>query len=100
MMLVVSPLALQLTAVAELTITAEGPVMIKSLPFTATELHNTGSAKVNVIDDGVQEGGVMAPIAIGVCGARVNGVVAPAVTCLLQFPVKVLPSVPVAICTW
>jgi hypothetical protein len=60
----VSPLALQLTAVAELTMTADGPVMIKSDPLAATELHNMGSAKVNVIDEGVQGGGVTLPIAI------------------------------------
>jgi len=60
----VSPLALQLTAVAELVVTADGPIMIKSDPFAATELHNIRSAKVNVIDEGVQGGGVTLPIAI------------------------------------
>jgi hypothetical protein len=96
----VSPVALQLTAVAELTVAVEGPVMIKSLPLTATELQDIGSAKVNVIDVGVQGGGVTVPIATGACGARVNDVLSPAVTCRLQFPNNVLPSVPVVICTW
>jgi hypothetical protein len=99
-MLVVSPLALQLTAAAELTVTADGPVMIKSLPFTATELHNIGSAKVSVIDDGVQGGGVTLPIATAACGAIVNWTLLPAVTCLLHKPINVLPSLPVAAFTW
>jgi hypothetical protein len=97
---VVSPVALQLTAVAELTVTVEGPVTIKSLPFTATELHNIGSAKVSVIDDGVQGGGVTLPIATAVCGTIVNGALLPAVTCRLQIPANVLPSLPVAAFTW
>ena len=63
------------------------------------ELHNIGSAKVMIIDWGVQGGGVTVPIGKGACGASVNEAISPAVTCLPQFPNKVLPSLPAAICT-
>ena len=40
----VIPFGLQLTAVAEIIFTAEGPVITKSLPLAAIELQKTGSA--------------------------------------------------------
>ena len=99
MIVVVSPFALQLTAVAELTLTVDGPVITKSDPFAATELHKIGSANVNVIDDGVHPGGVTAPIAIAGAGTMVNGELLPAATCL-HWPSNVFPSDPDKACTW
>ena len=78
----VSPLALQLTAVAELTITADGPEIMKSVPLAAMELHSIGSANVSVMDDGVQDGGVTVPIAIVGCALSVNDELLPAGTSL------------------
>src|SRR5204863_8000260 len=99
-MLLVSPLPLQFMAVAEETVTAEGPVLIKSVPLGATELHKMGSANVNVIVWGVQGGGETVPIAMAGCGANTKLVLSPAVTCRLQFPIRVLPSEPLLTCTW
>ena len=57
----------QLMALAEVTVTVDIPVIIKSDPFAAMELHFTGSAKVIVIDEGEQGGGVTFPMAIEAC---------------------------------
>jgi hypothetical protein len=61
---VVSPFALQLTGVADVIVTAAGPVTVKSDPLTATEEHKIGSAKVNVMAEGIHVGGSTVPIGI------------------------------------
>ena len=83
-MVFVSPFALQLTAAAELTVTEDGPVMMKSDPLAAIELHNIGSPNVNVIDCGVQGGAGIVPIGTGGWAARTNCVLLPAVACRLH----------------
>jgi hypothetical protein len=75
----VSPLALQVP-VADSIVTAEGPVITKSLPFGAMELHNILSVKFKVREEGEQFGGGIVPIGIGGCGANINCVPVPAVT--------------------
>ncbi len=76
----VSPLPLQLTAAATVTVTSDGPVTIKSDPLAATELQFIASAKVKVIEVGEQAGGVIVPIGMGVCSATVNEVLLPGFT--------------------
>lgn len=97
---IVSPLALQLTAAAEFIVTAEGPVIVKSDPLAAIELHKMGSVKVSVTDCGRQGGVPIVPIAIGDCIGTVNAALLPAATCRPQRPTIVLPSLPVAALTW
>ena len=95
-MAVVSPLALQLTAVAPVTETAEGPVIVKSLPLAAMELQRTGSEKFKVSEVGRHPGWVTVPIGIALCTATVNGTLLPAGTGVLQLSRMVLPSEPCA----
>ena len=93
----VSPFALHVP-IAPVIDTAAGPAIIKSLPFAAIELHKIFSVKFNVIEEGEQFGGGIVPIGIEGCGASANWALLPAVTCRLHWPIKVLPSVPFAIC--
>lgn len=96
MILLVSP-PVQLIAVAELIVTAEGPVIIKSDPLGAMELHCKGEVKLSVMDWGRQGGGVIVPMGTGGCADSVKPAVPPAFTILPQLPIKVFPSLPVAI---
>src|SRR5690606_2196875 len=98
--LLVSPLALQLTGTAPVIVIAEGPVNVKSLPFAAIDEQSIASAKSIVIDVGVQPGCCIVPIGIGVCAASVNGAELPGVTVLPHEPSKVFPSDPLFITTW
>ena len=79
----VSPFALHIPDAA-VTVTAEGPVTIKSLPLAAIELHNILSVKFTLIEDGEQFGGGIVPIGIGGWGTTANCVLLPAVTCRLH----------------
>jgi hypothetical protein len=99
-MLVVSPAALQLTAVAAETVTGDGPVIIKSLPLAAIELQLIGSVKLSVTDEGAQVGGVTVPMGIAAWLARKKGAFDPAVTWRLHCPINVLPSVPATTSNW
>ena len=94
----VSPFALHVP-VALVTVTAAGPVIIKSLPLEAIELHKMLSVKFRVIVEGEQFGGGTVPIGMEGCGASANWVLLPAVTWRLHWPIKAFPSVPFAICT-
>jgi hypothetical protein len=98
-MLVVSPFALQLTATAEEIVTAEGPVIIKSLPLAATELHFTGSAKISVREVGAHGGGITVPIDSGMTGLTVNVTTLPTGIGVPQLSSNVLPSAPFAAVT-
>lgn len=95
-MLFVSP-PVQLTAVAETMVTGEGPVITKSDPLEATELHCRGAVKFKVMDWGMQGGGITVPMGIAGCAANVKLATPPALTCAPQSPVNVLPSLPLAI---
>lgn len=98
-MLLVCP-PVQLTAVAEVIVTGEGPLMVKSDPLEATELHCKGTVKFNVMDCGRQAGGVIVPMGMAGCAANVKLVISPALTCAPQLPlINVLPSLPVATVT-
>src|SRR5690606_34035058 len=96
-MAVASPLASQLTGVAPVTLTAEGPVMEKSLPFAAMVLHFTDSAKFIVSEVGRHAGGSTVPIANGLCAVMVNGTPLPAGIGVLQLSSTEFPSLPFAI---
>src|SRR5687768_15006978 len=79
----------------ELTVTVEGPVIIKSLPSIAMELHKIESGKFNVTEGGAQDNvPPTVPMVNGGLGGMVKFAVAPEFICLLQEPISVLPSVP------
>ena len=86
--------------VAPVMVTAGVPVIIKSDPLVAIELHWTGSLKLTLIEAGEQAGTGMLVIVAGNDGGTTKFVLAPAVTVRMQGPISVLPSVPVAICNW
>jgi hypothetical protein len=67
-------------APADVIVTGDGPVIIKSLPLAATERQFNGMVKLSTIEDGAQDGGVTVPIGRGGCSARVNAALLPALT--------------------
>ena len=98
-MVFVSPLVLQV-AVAEIIITGEGPVIAKSEPLAAMELHRIASGKFREIVVGEQVTGPVVPIGSAGCAEIIKDVFVPAATILLQLPIKLLPSAPLTTCTW
>src|SRR6476661_5425938 len=99
MMLVVRPLASQVPE-ADATVTVDGPLTTKSLPSLAIDEQRIGDAKTSFNDVGEQTTGTRLSMATGDTGGIVNEAMSPAIVRLLQFPINVLPSMPVAICTW
>src|SRR5689334_22954072 len=98
-MAVVNPFGSQ-TPPADVTLTAEGPVRIKSLPLGAIDEQRMGARNTNFSEVGEQAIGTRLSIGTGNAGVIVKRLMSPAVVLRLQFPTRVLPSEPVAISTW
>src|SRR4051812_29444349 len=92
----VNPSALQTPSAPE-TVTAPGPLTMKSLPFAAIELQNIGSLKTSSSIPGAQPIGERLSIGVGTRGNTVTGKDCAEGIPRLQLSSKLLLSVPVSI---
>ena len=73
---------------------AIGPLIEKSLPSGATELHSTGRLSFNIISLGLQLTGKMLSMIAPAIGETVKESETPTSICVLHISNSVLPSVP------
>src|SRR5436190_21039476 len=92
----VNPSALQTPSAPE-TVTAAGPLTMKSLPFVAIELQNIGLLKTSSSISGAQPIGERLSIGVGTSGKTVTGKDCPEGIPRLQLSSKLLLSVPVSL---
>jgi hypothetical protein len=93
-------LTLSVQAVLAAVMTAEvEPLIIKSLPSAATELHNIGSLKITFSSSGAQPGGLMLSKAVGCDGKTVKDKLSPMGIAASQLSSSVFPSLPFTIQT-
>src|SRR6187431_1520462 len=90
-----SPSVLQMPVAPE-TVTAEVPVIIKSLPSGAIELHKIGSLNTSSKPVGAHPNLERLSIGVGVNGYTVTGSDCPVGILRPQLSNKLLPSVPVS----
>ena len=95
-MLFVNPLVQ--VPVAPVMFTVDGPVIVKSEPLAATELHCTGPLRLTRIVVGEQATAAIAVIGVAGVTGMVNVAVLPAGNDRRQFAINVLPSMPVFTC--